>query len=277
VRLLADVVERTHEAPAAGPFGPLLGGDRIDETRIGIGARFAASPDVAVEIWGGRSELDIANTADDGANIGRLKLSHRATDDVAYSIGFERDRVAYSPRVLSLDVMRNGLAFDLAIAPTLRDTITVHVGADHFSDDNDRRAVSADWRHAVYRGGKANIDVGVQGEWLGYSEDPGTGYYSPDNYRRIAPVVSSYIALGPEAGLYLGAAVGVQRDETFENWKRATDASAQLTLGIFSHWQLVASAGYSERLNEFGRYEGTSFGLQLRYRFCEFRADRCPK
>jgi hypothetical protein len=38
----------------------------------------------------------------------------------------------------------------------------------------------------------------------------------------------------------------------------------------------VARAGYSERLNEFGRYEGRNFGLALRYRFCELRADRCP-
>ena len=79
----------------------------------------------------------------------------------------------------------------------------------------------------------------------------------------IAPVVSSYVALGPELGLYASAAVGVQRDETFASWKRATDLGLDLTLGIFSQWQLVASAGYSERLNEFGQYTGTSFGLQL--------------
>ena len=111
---------------------------------------------------------------------------------------------------------------------------------------------------------------------LAYTANPGNGYYSPDNYRRIAPVVSGYIALGPEAGLYLGAAVGVQRDETFDGWKRASDLSAALTLGIFTRWQLVATAGYSERLNEFGQYDGRSFGISMRYRFCEFNASRCP-
>jgi hypothetical protein len=38
----------------------------------------------------------------------------------------------------------------------------------------------------------------------------------------------------------------------------------------------VASGGYSERLNEFGKYNGRSFGLQMRYRFCEFNMGRCP-
>ncbi|BCT92353.1 hypothetical protein LYSCAS_13770 [Lysobacter caseinilyticus] len=275
-RLLAEVADRTHEATATGPFAPLFGGDHVDESRVEVGAQFAATPDIAFELRGGQSKLDFVNGGHDTATIGRLRFSQRATDDVFYAIAFERDRVAYSPRILSQGVMRNGAVLDMVFTPTLRDTIAVHAGADHFSDDNDHRAVSADWRHAVHRSGNANVDVGLQGEWQRYTDNPGTGYYAPNNYRRIAPVASTYIALGPEAGLYIGAALGVQRDETFDNWKRASDISASLTLGIFTHWQLVASAGYSERLNQFGRYEGTSFGLQLRYRFCEFRADRCP-
>ena len=72
------------------------------------------------------------------------------------------------------------------------------------------------------RGGHADVDVGLQAEWLDNTAIRGNGYYSPDHYlsasRRGA---SSYIALGPEAGLYLSAALGIQRDETFDNWKRA--------------------------------------------------------
>ena len=130
--------------------------------------------------------------------------------------------------------------------------------------------MTADWRHAVYRGTQTYVDVGLQGDWLGFSDAPGNGYYSPSDYRRFAPVVSTYIAFGPEVSLYLSGAVGVQRDETFDGWKRAGDFSFNLTFGIFSHWQVVASGGYSERLNEFGKYNGRSFGLQMRYRFCEF-------
>jgi tetratricopeptide (TPR) repeat protein len=277
VRLLAEVAERTHEAELAGPFAPILGGDSLDETRISIGARFALSPDTAVEAWVGRSELDFDTGADDGNTIGRLAFTHRASDAMDFTVTGERDRVAVSPRAMSLDILRNTATVDMRFTPTLRDTIAVRAAADDYTDDNERHALSADWRHAIHRSGTANVDVGLQAEWQGYTDNPGNGYYSPDNYRRIAPVVSSYIALGPEAGLYLGAAVGVQRDETFENWKRASDVSAALTLGIFSHWQLVATAGYSERLNEFGSYNGRSFGLQMRYRFCEFNGDRCPR
>jgi tetratricopeptide (TPR) repeat protein len=276
-RLLADATDRRYEAPAAGPFAPLTGGDSVDEHRVGIGARLSASPDSTIEFWAGNSRLDFDNGGGtDSAVVGRMQFAHRASDDVSFTVGYEVDRVAYSPRALSFDIMRNGAWADLHWTPGLRDTVNLHVSNDSFSDDNDRQAVSVDYRHAVHRGGKANIDIGLQGDWLHFSNDPGHGYYSPDSYRRIAPVVSSYIALGPEAGLYLSAAVGMQRDETFGGWKRASDVGAGLTLGVFTHWQLVATAGYAERLSEFGRYHGKSFGLQLRYRFCEFRADRCP-
>ena len=277
VRLLADVMDRSYEAPSTSPFAPAFGGgDTVDETRIGIGARVAATPGIAFEASVGRSELEFDNGPNNGETIGRLLFTQRATDTFGYGLGYVRDRVAYSPRSLSLGIMRNSGTADLRFTPTLRDTIAVQLGADNFSDGNHRHAVNADWRHAIVRNGTANVDLGVQAEWLGFTDQPNTGYYSPDNYRRIAPVMSSYIALGPEAALYASVAIGVQRDETFENWKRASDVGLDLTLGIFSHWQLVASGAYTERLNEFGRYTGTSFGLSLRYRFCEFRADRCP-
>ena len=276
VRVLLDVVDRKHEADPLGPFAPILGGDSIDERRLGLGARLSLTPDLAVEGWAGRSTLDFQTGGDDGDAIGRLLLSHRATDDIAWTVGVERDRVAYSPRALSLGIMRNTGYAEASLTPTLRDTIAVRASLENFSDNNRRRALSGDWRHAVYRDTSAYVDVGVQAEWLGYTDAPGTGYYSPDNYRRVAPVVSSYIAFGPEVALYLSGAIGVQRDETFDGWKRAGDFGASLTFGIFNHWQLVASAGYSERLNEFGQYDGRSYGIQLRYRFCEFNADRCP-
>ncbi|UHQ20558.1 hypothetical protein LVB87_05225 [Lysobacter sp. KIS68-7] len=276
VRVLADGTRRTHQATLNGPFAPIGGGDSIDEMRAGVGARLSLTTDVAIEAWGGTSRLDFQNSGSDSAAIGRLLLSHRATDDFSYTAGLERDRVAYSPRALSLGIMRDSGYFDARLTPTLRDNISVRLAADNFSDNNRRHAITADWRHQVYRGTQAYVDVGVQGDWLGYSGDPHNGYYSPSDYRRFAPIVSSYIAFGPEVSLYLSGAVGVQRDETFDGWKRATDFGVGLTFGIFSHWQVVANAGYSERLNEFGKYNGRSFGVQMRYRFCEFNMGRCP-
>jgi hypothetical protein len=272
-RLLAGATRREHSATFGGPFAPLFGDNHVDEDRIGAGLRFAPSPDTALELWLGNSRID-NGIGSDGETIGHLQFSQRANDAFGYALTYDRDRVDASPRALA--VMRNGLAADLHWAPTLRDSFDARIAADDFDDDNRRTSVLASYARAVHRGERASLDLGLQAEWQHNTRNTDNGYYSPDNYQRFAPAVSSYIALGPEAGLYLSAAVGAQKDETFDSWKRATDLGAELTIGIFSHWQLVGRAGYSQRLNQFGRYEGTTVGLELRYRFCEFRADRCP-
>lgn len=276
-RLSALVQQRGYRAPATGPFAPVTGGDSVDERRVGIGARVALSPDAALGVSLLRSELDPAAPGlGDTETLGRVDFSHRANDDFSWGLGYERERIGASPRSLSLGILRNTVAFNALWTPTLRDRVGVWLAADDHNDDNRRHAVLLDYRHGLLRGDRASLDVGGQAEWMGYSDDPGNGYYSPDRYVRIAPLVSSYISFSQDAGLFLQAAVGAQRDETFDNWKRAVDVSAELTLGVFSRWQLVGRAGYSQRLNQFGQYEGTSVGLQLRYRFCDHRPDECP-
>jgi hypothetical protein len=271
--ILGYAVDRAHSAPAAGPFAPVTGGSGVDETRIGVGVRQALSPSAAIEVVLGRSELDPG----EGRTIGHAAWSHRVDDSFRYTLRAERDRLAASPRALSLGLMRNGYSVATEWRPTLRDSLRVQAGFDDLSDGNRRHGVEGDYRRAVHRSERVNFDLGAQADWFGYSSDPGNGYYSPDRYLRIAPLASAYIKLGDEVGLYLQTTVGMQRDETFDSWRRAADVGGELTVGIFSHWQLVARAGYSERLNQFGKYEGTSVGLELRYRFCEFRADRCPR
>lgn len=271
--LLADVATREHSAPADGPFAPVTGGDSVDERRVLVGTRYAFSPDAALEVELGRSDLDPGN----GETIGHVEFAQQASDTFAWRLRAERDRVTASPRAVSLDVLREGVTVGADWRPTLRDLVRGHVAFEHLTDDNHRSAFDLDWRHAMVRSERLNLDLGGQFEWQAYSDDPGDGYYSPDHYVRIAPVASAYVKLGDDAGLYLQGSLGVQRDETFDTWKRASDLSAELSLGIFSHWQLVASAGYSQRLNQFGRYEGRSVGLVLRYRFCEQRRERCPR
>lgn len=266
-RLLAGSGRREHSAPAAGPFAPLNGGDELDETRTYVGARYAASPKSAFEFALGSSRLSGDNGFSDSDSFGRAQFNHQASDTFAYTLSATRDRVASSPRALSAGITSNGASASLRWRPGPRDTLNGWVALDDYNDGNNRHQVSLDWRHATLRNGRANLDLGVQGDWLGYSQTPGNGYYSPERYQRIAPTANVYVKFSEEAGLMLSAAVGVQRDETFDNWKRASDVGAVLTVGILTRWQLVGSVGYSERINEFGRYDGTNAGLTLRYRF----------
>ena len=272
--LLAGGTRRVYSARAGGPFTPVGGGDSVGETRIGGGIRYAFSPDTAFEAWLGRSTLNDHTPATGDATIGHVSLAQHVNDNLSYVLTADRDRVDASPR--SLAVLRDGIAADVRWTPNLRDTLATRVAFSNFDDDNRRQAFLGDYRHATYRGDKVLVDVGGQIELQHNSRNTGNGYYSPDRYIRVAPQASAYVTFSEEAGLYLSASLGAQRDETFNSWKRAADLDAELTLGIFTHWQLVARAAYSQQLNQLGRYEGTTVGLQLRYRFCEFSPSRCP-
>ncbi len=272
-RVLASATRREHSAAFGGPFAPLVGDNHVTEDRVGAGLHYAPSPDTALQLWLGNSRIH-NNVESGNAMIGRLQFMQRASDAFRYTLTLDRDRVAQSPRALT--VMRNGLAADLHWAPTLRDTFDAHIAHDDFDDHNRRFSALASYARGVYRGEHASLDLGLQAEAQHDTRNTARGYYSPNRYQRYAATASSYIPLGEEAGLSLSAALGKQKDETFTSWKRAFDISGALTVGIFTHWQLVAHAAYSQRLNQFGHYQGTSVGLNLRYRFCSFRADRCP-
>lgn len=271
--LLADVADREHSARAGFFYAPVTGGDSVDERRVTAGVRYAVAPEAALEVVAGRSDLDPGA----GETIGHLEWSQRAHDGFRYRLRAERDRVTASPRSVSLGIMREGVRGWGEWRPSLRDTVRGQLAFDRLTDGNHRTAVDADYRRAVVRTERVNVDVGAQAEWQSYSDQLQNGYYAPEDYVRVAPLVSTYVKFSDDVGLFLQGAVGVQRAAEFGSWKRASDVSAELTFGAFSPWQFVLSAGYSERLNEFGQYEGTNVGLALRYRFCEFRADRCPR
>jgi hypothetical protein len=273
--LLAGGTHRRHSADPGSPFVPLDGRDEVGEDRAGLGARFAPDNDVALELWLGTSRIETANGGHDHATIGHLSLGQYASDAFSYTLTVDRDRVDASPRALS--VLRNGITADLRWTPTLRDTFAARLAFGDFDDDNQRDSALATWMHAVNRSDHLMLDLGVQGEWQHNTDNTGNGYYSPDRYTRIAPMASAYISFDQDTGLYLSAALGAQRDETFDSWKRAVDLNAELSVGIFRQWELVARAGYSQRLNQLGRYEGTNVGLVVRYRFCGYREDRCPR
>lgn len=272
-RLLAGGELRRESVDLPSPYAPVDGDDSVDDRRVQAGARWAISPRSALEFRLGESNL---SGGGDKA-IWDVSFSQEASDDFDYSLSLDRDRVAFSPRSLSLGITSTQAAVAFDWRPGLRDTLSGRVEYTGLSDDNHARGASADYRHAVYRGERVNLDLGGQVEWHSYAAKPDDGYYSPNRYLRIAPLVGVYFKLGPELGLAMQAVVGAQKDETLSGWKRADDVSAELTMGIYRHWQLVARAGYSDRLHEFGAYQGRSVGLQLRYRFCEFAADRCPR
>lgn len=270
LRLLAEAGHILYTAPSGGPFAPIYGGSSANDVRGLLGFRYALSPATLITMRFGSSYIDRLGSE----TVGNIAFQRQANDALHWSIAFGRDRVDASP--LSLRIMENKALLSGVWRPDLENTVIAQVDAGRFSDGNRRITVLPTWKHTAYTSSKLILSGGLTGEYQHNSENANNGYYSPDNYRRIQPFVLAYWNLGPEVGLSVAGAVGVQRDETFTKWRAANDVSARLTLGIFTHWQLVGLAAYSQRLNEYGEYHAVRFGLQLRYRFCSIWGPHCP-
>lgn len=261
--LLAGIGERRVRAPIAGPFAPDSGGNNVHDRRLTVGARYAIDDDYAVTARVGVSDLD----TQDSKAIYALELDALASDTFSFLVGLERDRVTASPRSLDRDITRTGAYTRVKIRPDLRNTIDIGGAFNDQSDDNEGVHINGVWRRAMIRTPDLQLDAGLSGEWIHFERDNDNGYYSPDNYRRIGALVGAYVPLTSESGLSVQLGLGVQRDETFDDWERASDVSVEYTKGIFSDWQLKVRAGYVERVQNTGAFEGAAFGVTLERRF----------
>jgi hypothetical protein len=251
-----------HRSPLSSPFASVAGGRSIDETRGLFGVRYAPSPYTELSIAAGHSSID-----GDGLMLWRLGLDHRFSDSFRLDLQADQDRVAASPRSISLGLDRTGIAGHAHWTPGFNWTGDLWLRHDDYSDNNGSVEWNASLRHAVVRKPHVMLDLGATVQHLSFDGNPGNGYYAPDNYRRYALTGFSYIGISDNVGLSLQAGLGRQRDETFTSWRRANDIGAQLVFGILSPWQLGLNAGYSERVQNTGAYEGHTWGVTLTHRF----------
>lgn len=262
LRWIFDLGRWAYRAPLTSPFASITGERSVAESRGTVGMRYAPSLYTELTAAVGDSSLDGHDVA-----LWRLGLNQSVSDTFRFDLQADRDRVAASPRSISLGLTRTGFAGHAQWRPDFNWTGDLWVRRDDLSDDN----TSVDWnvalRRAVVRRPGLMLDLGAAGEHLSYDRNPGDGYYAPNDYRRYALTASLYVGFGEDAGLSVQAGVGRQRDETFTSWRRANDISASLIVGIFSPWQLSVNAGYSQRILNTGAYEGHTWGVTLTRRF----------
>jgi hypothetical protein len=263
LRWTAEFGRWDYRAPLSSPFASITGARSLTEDRGLVGLRYAPSLYTTLSAAVGRSSIDGAG----GTTLWRLGVDQRFSDTFRADLMADHDRVAASPRSLSLGLDRTSVTGHAQWTPDFNWTGDLWLRRDHFSDSNDSTDLNAALRRAVVRQPGIMLDLGASAEHLSFDHNPGHGYYAPDNYRRYALTANLYVGLSENAGLSVQAGLGRQRDETFTAWRRANDISASLVVGIFSPWQLSVNAGYSERVLNTGAYEGRSWGLTLTRRF----------
>jgi len=262
LRWTLDLGRWDYRAPLDSPFASVTGQRSTLETRGLFGVRYAPSLYTQLSAAVGQSSLP-----GDSLTLWRVGLDQHFSDSFRLDLLADHDRLDISPRSLSLGLDRTGIAGHAQWTPDFNWTGDLWLRRDHYSDGNS----SVDWdaalRRAVIRRPHFMLDLGATVQHLSFDENPGDGYYAPNDYRRYALTVNSYVGFNDDVGLSLQAGLGRQRDETFTSWRRANDINASLVIGIFSLWQLNLSAGYSQRVLNTGAFEGHFWGATLTRRF----------
>ena len=262
LRYTVELGRWDHRAPVAGPFASVDGDSSIAESRGLFGVRYAPSLHTELSAAVGHSA-----TGNDGVTLWRLGVDHRASDSWRLWLAADHDRLAASARSVSLGLERTSVSGHAQWTPDFAWTGDLWLRRDHYSDGNSSVEENAALRRAVLRQPHVMLDIGVALQHLAYDDNPGNGYYAPDNYRRYAVTASSYFGVTDDVGLSVQAGLGRQRDETFTSWRRANDLAVAMVFGIYSPWQLTVSAAYSERVQTTGAYDGRSWGVTLMRRF----------
>lgn len=281
--LRGELQRRSLSAPENSFFAPVTGGSEVDEERAWLGFGIAPDPALALALRIGRSDVDRIGRfrffGTDGerlevrgsSTIWRVDLDWRANDAWRLTADAGRDRVAASPRSISLDITQRWLGAGLEWRPDLRWRAQARLEHGRYRgdtvDDNCAWTLDASAWRAMYRTQSWQWDLGGVGQWQDFDRGTLSGYYAPDGYRRLQVAARAYWRWTDDHGLSLEAATGLQRDGDSDGWKSASDASAEAVFGIFSDWELRLRAAYSDRRQASGNFDGRSIGASLEYRF----------
>jgi tetratricopeptide (TPR) repeat protein len=197
----------------------------------------------------------------------QLYLELDPADKLALRLAHKRALYDLSPRAVSLGIVQNGNLLSAHWRPDLRWFIDGQAGWSEFSDDNQKWQLVLAPRRAVVRHEHFNLDLGVSGEWFGFDRNLNNGYYDPEYYRRYAMTAFSYWKIDDDNGISAALSLGWHKDETMPSYKFGEDVVVEGFFGIYRDWYLRAHAGYAERYQNAGSYDGLSLSAALMRRF----------
>lgn len=183
------------------------------------------------------------------------------------------DVYAVSPLAMSLGVTQHINRVQLNLEPQIQKYLFVNAEYDTFSDSNAMKSLTVSPSIGAVRTQWLNIDVGVSGNWLGFSKDLSDGYYDPSFYQAYLTTAKVYIKQSSNIGYLIEADMGPQKDETFDHFRYRGDISGSAFFGIYKDWLLVISGAKAIRqsagsiVNPGGTYQAKYITATLTRRF----------
>jgi len=117
--------------------------------------------------------------------------------------------------------------------PDYKNTISSSFNYDTYSGNNTRWEFDLAPRRAFLRTKNFNLDLGLSGQWLGFSKPNALGYYSPSSYARYAFTFFSYWKIDDDSGLSIVGSAGPQKGDPMTGYRMSGGIGAEYYYGIY--------------------------------------------
>ncbi|MFO7530216.1 MAG: tetratricopeptide repeat protein [Marinobacter sp.] len=239
-------------------------GDRTTMDYVGwVGARHQLHRRLEVEARVGRGNIE------GGGDYGHYRLEGNwyPRDDLMLQLSRERSLYALSPQSVSREIVETENRLRAVWHPYPLYQVEGWISASDFSDDNSRLEFYLAPSRNVYQSGPWGVNLGLSAQRFTFDKDLDNGYYDPDYFNRFAGTALFYWSPNVDDWVGLRTSLGWHKDDTFSSYEFGSDVELEALIGRYRDWQFHGRIAYADRLQETGRYYGTSLHLGVIRRF----------
>ena len=257
---------RTLKAAATSGLATVSGGESINSNSVWAGVEKMFNN----IIWlNGRLGYHEAGGGDQTTVVARGGAEYRSGSSLKLNYDINHDFYAVSPLALSKGIKLTDNQLLASWQPGFfATTIDAKANYGFFSDDNQYWTALIAPHRNVISGQKLNVDLGVSGQFTGFSKTLSDGYYSPRTYKQFLVNVSASYVFTADNTFGFVAGTGYNKDNTMPKYTRSNNYAMDANFGLYKDWMLNAHAGHADSVGINSRqYRINNYNLSLTSRF----------
>lgn len=213
------------------------GNTEVTYSRAWLGAKKLINENIEVDAMAGYGKTSFHNNG-----VYEVGMNFWSGNQLSGRLNHRQDLYTVSPLAASIGVLRNSNRIEANWMPDYKYTMAQSFNYDTFSGNNTKWEYNLAPRRAFVRSSILNLDLGLSGQWLGYSKPNALGYYSPSSYARYAITFFSYWKINDDSGLSIVGSGGPQKGDPMTAYRMSGGIGAEYFYGIYQDLFLKVSA-----------------------------------
>jgi len=243
-------------------YAAVNGNSEVTYNRAWLGARKLINKNFEVDALGGGGK-----TSFHGNGVYEIGVNYWQGNQLNGRLSHRQDLVTVSPLAASIGVLRNSNRIEGNWTPDYKNTIATSFNYDTYSGNNTRWEYNLAPRRSFIRSSLLNLDLGLSGQWLGFSKPNALGYYSPSSYTRYAVTFFSYWKIDDDSGLSVVGSAGPQKGDPMTAYRMSGGIGAEYFYGIYKDLFFKASlSALNYGATQGANYRSNNLMFSLTYR-----------